>query len=65
MDEALVQQITDEVAANFKCRGAGAKPIIGNPFSSSSSRKAPEFFGGVDVESVVRFVLERAAVPTP
>jgi hypothetical protein len=57
----LVRTITEDVAREFRCFGAGSPADTSNPIAAALADKPAAFAAGVDVAEVVRFVLERAA----
>lgn len=56
-----ITDIVSAVAAKFRTFGVGSSgpAVQGNPLASALADKPPVFALGVDVEEVVRFVLER------
>ncbi len=62
MDESQVQEIVAQVVKNFRTFGGGKGSSWGNPIAEALKDRRPSFAGDVDVESVVRFVLDAASV---
>jgi len=59
MDEVRIQQITGQIAAQFTTFGGG-RTILSNPLAHALKDQPPMFAMGVEVEAVVRAVLEAA-----
>jgi len=61
MNEDQVQEIVAMVATRFRTFGGGAV-VEGNPIAAALKNAAPQFAAGIDVEEVVRAVLEAASI---
>jgi len=60
MDE-IVKRITVAMNERFSSFGGGRRRLTGtNPIAAALKDKPPQFSAGVDIEEVVRFVLEEA-----
>lgn len=58
-EEAEVDRLVSEICARFPHFGGGRGSHV-NPIALTLKDKPPSFAAGVDVEAVVRFVLEKA-----
>lgn len=61
INDSKIDKIVSEVADSFRCFGGG-KANEFNPISIALAEKPPMFAAGVDVRSVVEFVLREAKV---
>ncbi len=52
-----VQEIVAEVAETFPSFGQGSVATYNNPIATALAERPPMFAMGVDIEQVVRFVL--------
>jgi len=53
-----VANIVAGIASRFPCFGVGSGSAFGNPISEALKNNPPTFAAGVDVETVVRFVVQ-------
>lgn len=57
--DTVVNDIVDKCRKNFRSFGGGVY-TPGNPLSVALADTRPSFAGGVDIEEVVRYVLDQA-----
>ncbi len=54
-----IKNLVVDICRNFQTFGQGATSVAGNPIFEVLKDKPPMFALGVDVEMVVRFVLQK------
>lgn len=58
MNDEEVTEIVNAIVKNFRCFGGG-QGTAGNPIAHALKDRPPVFAAGVDVEDVVRFVIQQ------
>jgi hypothetical protein len=62
MNDKQVKEVTGAVAKRFGCFGQGSEVLPDNPISLALQSQPLVFCAGVDVEKVVKFVIEMKEV---